>query len=203
MALSLVLVLQAIVVAAMAFKVYHHKERLVIVPPMALESGRPLELAWNNANQEYIKSFALYLSCLIGNITPQNVQFIADSIGSYLSPEIYPDIRVKLLAIAQDDVWVKSSQTTFFAPREIIYEEQTQRVFVVGESNSVGFRTAVDKKSMIYEMMMTIREGRPTVTYLSVYEGTQPRTLKWLLNQPEDVKAKYKWILDKAKVKEK
>lgn len=196
--LSVVLVLQGIALGIMSVKLYRHRERVVVMPPLALQEGRRMEIAWASANQEYSKSFGLYLATLIANITPENVTFVADSISTYFDSRIYSEVRTKILSLAQDEVWATSAQASYFAPRQVIYEDATERVFVVGDITTTGYGKLSDKKPVIYEMIIRIRDGRPLVEHFTSYEGSQPHTVKWLLNQPEDVRAKHQWLIRKA-----
>lgn len=203
MLLSVCLCLSILITGALTLKLYRHRERVVIVPPLALMDSERIEVAWNTANQDYLKSFALYVSTLIGNITPDNIQFVADVIGDFVTPAIYGDIRTKLLSLAKDETWVTSAQASFFAPRQIVYEPQTERVFVIGDLITTGFKTLSERKNVIYEMIVKLREGRPIVEYFTSYEGNQPHTLKWILSQTEEVKVQYGWLLEKASKLEK
>jgi len=202
MILSIVVALQTVGLGLLGAKLYRHRERVVVMPPLALQEGRRMEIAWESANQEYAKSFAMYVATLIGNITPENVTFVADSISTYFSPTIYSDVRARILSLAKDEVWSTSTQASYFAPRQVIYEEGTNRVFVVGDIIITGYGKLSERRPVIYEMIVKIRDGRPLVDHFTSYEGTQPRTVKWLLNQPEDVKAKYQWLIRKAQGKE-
>lgn len=199
--LSLVLLVQTAAIGLLGVKLYLHRERVVVVPPLAVESGGRLEVAWRDANREYTKSIALYITTLIGNITPDNVQFVADSLSRYFSPEIYGTLRTKILSLAKDDVWAGSSQASYFAPRQILYEEGTARVFVMGDIVITGHAKLSERKPVVYELIVSIKNGLPLVEHFTSYEGTQPHTVKWLLNQPEDVRLKNQWLIDRAQGK--
>ena len=200
--LSVVVVLQSVAIGILGAKLYQTHERVVIVPPLALQNGNRMEIAWKSANQEYSKSFAMYVASLLGNVTPQNVNFVADVVSGFVSPKIYTDVRAKILAMAQDEIWATSGQASYFVADELIYEDITNRTFVVGKFFVTQHSGGPEYRPVVYEMVINIKEGRPIVEYLTSYEGSKPRTIEWLRKQPKEVKEKYHWLIDMALLSE-
>jgi conjugal transfer pilus assembly protein TraE len=68
-------------VLLLTFNQMGQHETTRLVPP---NLDKAVKVGWNNADDEYIKSFGLYASTLMGNVTPKNVNFIADSVSASL-----------------------------------------------------------------------------------------------------------------------
>ncbi|TPG92009.1 hypothetical protein EAH72_25175, partial [Pseudomonas caspiana] len=66
---------------------------------------KEVKIGWNTADEEYLKSFGLYASVLMGNVTPKNVNFVADSVSAFVDPAIYPEVRKKMFILANDPVF--------------------------------------------------------------------------------------------------
>jgi conjugal transfer pilus assembly protein TraE len=162
------------------------KEVIRLVPPYLNE---PVSVGWNSASENYYKSFGLYFATLVGNITPSNVDFVTDILSTYLEPEIYTQIRPKLIALSQDAIFRESGGASVFAPGHITYEPETSKVFVPGVMTMSSYaKSQPEVKNIIYEIAIHIKDGLPKISYLNSYEGTQPRTLKWMAANPELVK---------------
>lgn len=157
------------------------KPDTVLVPPVVDEK---MVIGENSASQSYLKSFGLYVATLIGNITPSNASFIVDSISSFISPSIYPQIRKTILATAQSTTFKDAAMTTKFVPRQVIYEPDTDKVFVLGDSTVLSSVGAQSARSLVYEMVIKIQDKKPVVYTLDAYEGTQPHTLQWIKEHP-------------------
>lgn len=164
-------------------------ERIVLTPP---HMDKKMEVAWNAASGEYMKSWGLYVATLIGNITPKNVNLVADAMGGFLDPSIYPQVRAQIKSLAEDPVFQRANAINYFAPEQAVYEvdsEKRQKVFVVGQlvtSSFEGLQQGArggDFKWVVYEMSLLMRDGRPVITEFTSYPGNQPHTQKWLQAQ--------------------
>lgn len=167
---------------ALAVKVLDMHERVVLTPPYVSEK---MEIAWNSANQEYLKGFGLYLSGLLGNITPKNADFIIENVSYFLDSAIYSEARTKLKAMTNDPVFNNSGVFSYFLPNGIVYEAETNKVFVLGDL-VMGSAASTPKSSpTVYEFQITIDKGRPLVRSIDNYAGTEARTQQWKINHPE------------------
>jgi conjugal transfer pilus assembly protein TraE len=180
--------LLVIVLLTLSIMLTRRHERIVLVPPYM---NTQMEVAWNSANEDYFKSFAMYVALCIGSVTPRTVQFVADAMGAFMAPEIYSKVRAQILSLSNDPTFNTSASTNYFTSEQLVYEASTSRVFVLGKLVTSGFRGTIDEqKPVIYEMRMHIENGRPMIHGFTSYPGTQPHTLKWLKSQPEDVQQK-------------
>ena len=183
--------LLAVIIVILVISVAGKHERIVLVPPQLTAEA---EIGWHDADQEYRKSIALYLSTMVGNITPKTIDFTIEAISPYFSEKIYPRLRTKLLSLKHDPQFINSPVSTYFSPERIIYEQVTDRIFVIGNLISMG----VKRKNTIpvtYEVIVKIKNGRPYVTYLESYKKRNPHTIKWIQSQPEEIQKKYESFL--------
>lgn len=190
---TILLITNVILTVLLAFSVgvaLSNRERVVLVPP---HLDKKVEVAWHNASGEYLKSFGLYVVTLIGNVTPKNVVLVADSMGAFLDPAIYPQIRAQIKSLSEDPVFQKANAINYFAPEQAIYEvdsNKKQKVFIVGQlvtssfENTPGSQNArADFKWVTYEMGVVMRDGRPVITEFTSYPGNVPHTAKWFASQ--------------------
>lgn len=179
--------LLAVIIIILVISVTGKHERIVLVPPQLTAEA---EIGWHDADQEYRKSIALYLATMVGNITPKTIDFTIEAISPYFAEKLYPRLRTKLLALKNDPQFINSPVATYFSPERIMYEQATDRIFVLGNLISMG----VKRKNVIpvtYEVIVEIKNGRPYVTYCESYKERNPHTIKWIQSQPEEIQKKY------------
>lgn len=153
------------------------KERVTLVPP---HLDRAVSIGWRSANEDYLKSFGMYAISLIMNVTPKNVTFISDVVAGFIDAPIYPDVRAKMLSLAQDPTFRDAAATVAYTPDLVDYERETNKVFVVGNLLTASAGNRQGAKPVVYEVVVEIRAGRPWITSLESYPGREPKTLKWL-----------------------
>lgn len=156
-------------------------ERIVIVPPGL--SG-PVAVDWGRADAEYMKTFGLFYSTLIGTITPRNVTYVADRLSGMTSSNAYPAIRKKLLAAAKDPAFLGSGSTTNFVTSFVDFEAETGKVFVTGENQTYSGFGAAKLTPVVYELDIQIIEGRPVVNSVINYPGTEAHKTLWKTQHP-------------------
>lgn len=151
-------------------------DRVVLVPPSL---DKKAEIAWDYANKEYIKSFALYMATLVGNIQPKSSTVVLDSVSAFMDPAIYTDFRYQLMGIIEDPVFKSSGSVISFLPQSVQFEVETSRVFITGTIITSTAGSTKYQKNVVYEVGVRIREGRPWVSHFTSYEGNQIRTVSW------------------------
>lgn len=156
----------------------HTRERIVLVPPHLEEKA---QIAWNNANAEYFKSFGLYIATMVGNLNPKNASFIVDSLAGYFDPIIYNEFRQQALMIVEDPILKAGNAVIAFQPSIVAYEDITGRVFVSGKLSTIT-NNVEKQKDVVYEMRMRIENGRPLIDHFTSYEGRTFHTLDWYQN---------------------
>ena len=163
-----------------------NRERVVLVPP---QLDTRVTVGMSTASSEYLKSFGLYIATLTGNITPYNVEFLTDILSRHLDSRIYTAVRTRLQAVAADPVFRSSGGASWFEARRLDYEKETSRVFVVGQLNTLSAgKSSPDAAPVVYDLKIEMRNGRPLVTGLDSYEGSEPHTLRWQASHAHDQK---------------
>ncbi|WP_294052991.1 TraE/TraK family type IV conjugative transfer system protein [Thiolapillus sp.] len=163
----------------LASKVATQHERVVLVPPHLDER---MNVGWEQANKEYYKAWAMYVSMMIGNITPDNVDFITNNLSSMFNPKIYQSLKQQLLSLAKEPMFASGTSISYFTADQVIYEPATNKVFVVGEyiSTTATAASMLDStRYVIMEFKISMQSGRPVINYFTSYPGRQPHTLKW------------------------
>lgn len=181
-ALSISNVVLAIVAAAAVMHSYSVKETTILTPPKIDEE---MMIGWDSANQAYIKSFGLYATMLVANITASNATFVADTLGQFFDSSIYASVRKTILSTADTRLFKEAAGSTKFDATSVIYEAQTNKVFVVGELKSLASVGQQEVKNVIYEMTIKIKERRPIIYSFESYAGIAPHTQEWLAQQPK------------------
>ena len=174
----------AIAVAGLVIKVVDTRERLVLIPP---HLDQQVELSWSSANADYYKGFGLYIATLMANVTPKTVEFTKSMLGTLMNKEVYAPVRLQLTAMAEDPIFQRGTNMSYFTPSQVIYEVETRKVFVVGSLitsalSNVEFgksMSSTDVQNVVYEFRFEMANGRPLVTEFTSYMGTQARTMKW------------------------
>jgi len=177
--LLLTTVILAVTVAVLASKAATQRERVILVPPYMDER---MTVGWEQAGREYYKSWAMYVSMLIGNITPENVDFVIDNLSGMFAPKIYQSVKQRLLSLAKEPMFASGTSISYFTTDQILYEPSTNKVFVVGEyisTTTTASGMLNSTKHVIMEYEMEMKAGRPVIKYFTSYPGRKPHTIKW------------------------
>ena len=144
---------------------------LVLVPPHLTE---PVQLARNQASQGLKESWGLYIAELIGNVTPENIEFIREALGNLLAADLY---RAVLDGLWDQTQALKDERISLsFKPQEVLYESETDRVFVTGTLVTQSPGGTPDRRNRTYEMTVDIDHYHPRIRSLDVY-AEEPRVL--------------------------
>lgn len=146
-------------------------ETVVMVPPTLDER---VIVSANQASEGYKTAWGLHVAQLLGNITPGNADFIGEQIGAIFAPGAFRNLQETILgqieAITEDRI------TVSFEPRELLYENESDKVFVYGLFRSSGAGGRPQEFSRTFEMRIDMRFGQPWVTHFVAYEDL-PRTI--------------------------
>jgi conjugal transfer pilus assembly protein TraE len=171
----------SVAVLLLTFNQMGQHETTRLVPP---NLDKAVKVGWNSADDEYIKSFGLYASTLMGNVTPKNVNFIADSVSAFVDPKIYADVRKKMFVLANDPVFATNAGSVSWNATDISYEKASKKVFILGSMESRSASGKPKQDYQVVEYVIEMRAGRPWITGMDHYPGSNPKTLKWLQSHP-------------------
>lgn len=148
------------------------RDQIVVIPPPNWTSE--LEISRDSANAEFLKSYGLFISTFLGNITPSNVEFVKSNVGRYFDPDVYAMIRDGIEAQA---VAIRTEGLSIsFTPRQVDYEQATRKVFVTGFTRTEGRGGQSDNVQRTYEFVFEIFNYTPQVVSFNIYRGP-PMTL--------------------------
>ena len=73
----------------LAVSLYGHRDAVVLVPP---HLGAEVKVVAGRSTESYIRAWGLFLGELVGNISPNNLRFVQDSLDPMISPKVYRQI---------------------------------------------------------------------------------------------------------------
>lgn len=146
-------------------------ERTVVLVPPILESQ--VNIARDSASQDVKEAWALFVTELLGNVTPTNAPYLRRTLEPLLSPglrrAIADSLDAQVEALRRDQVSVR------FEPRSIHYDAVRDRVLVSGQQISTGPAAAPVRRPRLYEVRVTFRHYRPVITHLDAYQTLRER----------------------------
>ena len=106
---------------------------MILIPPGLSEKS---EIAKNKASEGYKKAWGMYTATLIGNVTPENADFVLDSFSGMVTGEIR-SIVTEQIAQELDTLKQEKVSSTFEIVR-VTYEPESDKVFVTGRNRMTG-----------------------------------------------------------------
>jgi len=171
------LIISNVLAALAAFRT----ERSVILVPPGL--NKEVEVTRNRASAEFKQAWGLFLSELLGNITPGTVDFIRQTLAPMLASSIYQEVMEDLTRQVEE---IKRNQVSLsFQPAEVLYEEETDKVFVTGRLRAQGPGSRPVDTIRTYEFIVDINDYRPLIRHIDGYPG-RPRTKEQLKNAEQN-----------------
>ncbi len=164
----------SVVVVALAWDLAVAKRETILVPPML---SKEADIGYYRADADYYKSWALYVAEMVGNLTPGNYKFVADSLGRLFDAASYEKVKNLVLSSGQE---TKDSGLNFvFDANKVIWQRVNHTAFVQGLLYQVnGQGNPVSKQKYTFQMTVRIEEGRPVLANLQAYVG-DPHTIAW------------------------
>lgn len=157
------------------------RERIILIPPYL---DRQVQLGWSAASADYLKSFGMYFTTLAANVTPNNIDFVAQNLELFVDARIFPDVRRTLKGTAENPQFRGSGGSLVFQPKELVFEPETMKVFVAGIATHRDAAGRASDTDMVYELVMEMRGGRPWITGIETYNGKDMRTQRWIARNP-------------------
>lgn len=176
----MLLALMTATVGFLAWSLGARDEIVVLVPP---KLGHETRIAEAQADADYKRSWALFVAQQLGSVTPANAKFLRPTLGPLLSAGIYTDVMVRLES--ELEKVRRDRLTLWFEPREVIFEEPRNRVFVHGLAVTRTLVGAESRDPVTYEMQIAIENFRPRIDFLNTYRG-KPRTAEVLTRLAEE-----------------
>ncbi|MBQ8708403.1 MAG: pilus assembly protein [Succinivibrionaceae bacterium] len=164
----------AVTVFILAFLLIR-KERIVVLTPYTQSSQA--WVATSDGSRSYMEAWALFFAQELGNITPANIDFIRDRIGSLISPSIYKDF---MEALSQQALRIKEDRLVLrFDPNAVEFEEETGKIFVTGRLFTRAFNERETSEMRTYEFIIRLSSYAPELLWMDTY-ADPPHTRKFL-----------------------
>ncbi|WP_027156647.1 TraE/TraK family type IV conjugative transfer system protein [Methylobacter luteus] len=155
---------------------------VILIPPSLSEQS---EIAKNKASEGYKKAWAMYTATLIGNVTPENADFVLDSFGNMVTGEIRSLVAEQ---VAQElDTLKQEKVTSSFEIVRVTYEPETDKVFVTGRNVLMGAGGKSSPTEQTFEFKIDVKQYSPIITQMASYQG-MPKLLSVL--QKEEARRK-------------
>jgi conjugal transfer pilus assembly protein TraE len=139
---------------------------VVMIPPGLTEKG---EITKSEANSAVKEAWGAYIAESLGNVTPENADFVAKNLGSLIDPAVYKKL---MEVIGQQSQLIKDEQVTLqFATNAVFYVPSKDIVVVSGEYTIRGMRQEETRKVLTYELGVRVRNYNVALTSLDLYEG--------------------------------
>ncbi|MBE1299720.1 MAG: hypothetical protein GJ680_07420 [Alteromonadaceae bacterium] len=148
---------------------------VVVVPP-----GFTQEMQINEGakSKEYQSPWAWSISMLLGNVDPQNADFVRDSIKGMLSPYLRGQLNAAIEEEARVIKATKKAQK--FEIEDMRWSPRNEMFWVWGDKTVENLLTKKkDTVRFTYEIRVEAHNGMPRITYLNSYEGNPTRQGKF------------------------
>lgn len=151
------------------------KDKTTVIVPHTI--SEQLVVSSSKANGGYKKAWGYFVAVQVGNITPGNAQFMVDNLSPLMSSELFSRFRT---SVAQEIEDIKrNSLVTSFEPKQVIFEPETDKVFVIGRGVIEAIGGVKNGFERVFEVKVDLANGRPLITHLEAYQGA-PRTVDYL-----------------------
>ena len=155
---------------------------IVLIPPSLSEKS---EVAKNKASEGYKKAWGMYVATLIGNVTPENADFVLESFTGMVTGEIRSLVSEQ---IAQElDTLKQEKVSSSFDIVRVTYEPETDKVFVTGRNRMTGAGGKTSPTEQTFEFKIDVKQYSPIITHMASYAG-MPKLLSII--QKEEAKQK-------------
>ena len=155
-----------------AFAALRTERSIVLVPP---HLNSEVQVMRNQASTNFKEAWGLFVAELLGNVTPGNLEFIRKIMSPMLASEIYQAVMEDLAKQIEE---IKKDQISLsFQPAEVMYEPETDKVFVTGRLRAQGPGSKPVDVIRTYEFVIDINNYRPQIRHIDAYVG-RPRILE-------------------------
>jgi len=113
---------------------------------------------------------------------PANYEYQKLFLQSFLSPEIYSKVSLKIDARVKQMLAERELGSSYFVFKRYSYDANLNKHFVVGEVHTVN--AAKDTMNLYtYEYELEINNYRPVITDILIYPGESMHDTQWIANQ--------------------
>ncbi|HBT2320787.1 TPA: conjugal transfer protein TraE, partial [Klebsiella pneumoniae subsp. pneumoniae] len=131
-----------------------------------------VSVAGSKASESYKTQWGLFIATTLGNINPKNVTFVTSYILKMFPASKQSELEAELKK-ASDLMLARKVDQTFVA--EDVNFLPSDNVLYVWGTRKTKFLNVSDKEQTerwTYEMVLSVKSGRPRILYLNQYSGT-------------------------------
>lgn len=155
-------------------------ERTVVLVPPILE--QQVNVARESASQSVKEAWGLFVTELLGNVTPTTAPFLRETLEPLLSPALRPVVAGRLAA--QVEALKRDQVSVRFSPEVVRYDVTSDLVRIQGKQIVSGPNASPVTRPRIYEIRVAFRNYRPLITHLDAYQNEKTRKAQ---QTPSDV----------------
>jgi conjugal transfer pilus assembly protein TraE len=141
-------------------------QAIVLIPPGLSDKS---EIAKNSASEGYKKAWALYAATLLGNVSPENADFVLEAMQNMVSGEISAIITEHIAG--ELDTLKQEKVSSSLEIVRLIYEPETDLVFVTGRNRLLGPGGKSSATEQTMEFKIDVKQYSPIITHLASYAG--------------------------------
>lgn len=150
----------------LAFGMARKSTTVVMVPPNL--AGK-VEVSTDRADKEMQVTWGVFVTTLLGNVTPRSAPHLKTLIGPHLSSRIYNKVIEGIDKQAKDVI--DEQLTLSFTPTGARYDDDIQKVVVSGELTIRGLRGQEKRELRSYEMGFVVRNYQVLLDTMRVCQG--------------------------------
>lgn len=156
---------QLAILVLVCLLIFRH-EIVTISPP---DPRGLIQYGKSQASEDALTSWGLYLATLLGNVSPNNAEFVSNSVGQVLDPSIYQDV---MQSVAAQTKRIQDDQLSLsFQPANIKFDAANRIVYVTGWLATRDAHGTAQKTQRTYELWWTVSNYQPRLTGMKAYEG--------------------------------
>ncbi|AVQ00257.1 hypothetical protein C7S18_23460 (plasmid) [Ahniella affigens] len=141
-----------------------NRDITIHLPPSA--SADELVIQDADASQETKLAFGLYISGLLGNVSPNNAAFVERAIGRFVTPRAY---QTYLQNLQQEAIKIREEQlTTNFQATDASYDAKTDTVEIGGLLITRGVTAVEQQTYRTFRLKFVVVGHQPMLDALSV-----------------------------------
>lgn len=151
--------------------------RVVLVPPYI---DKAVKIGYATADADYYESWGLYVSELMGNLTPGDAPFVEKAMGKLFASTSFEGVKSRIAQSAAEEA--NAGANFAFEADSVTWQSITSTVFVHGTLRQVnGAGRTVVAQPYTFSMRVHIAAGRPVLDDFHSYVGPA-HTIKWKMN---------------------
>lgn len=156
----------AALISLLSVSLYFNASTDKIVLQKSTEYCSDLTISSNSMNEANHRRLGYMLSGVLGNITPENSEYISNIVLEYASPDIYQTVKDLL---AQQLRSLKIDEVTMtFTPKNAFVEDGI--TFVTGQGTLSGPTGKRDTFTRTYEFEFNVENYNPTFDFIDAYD---------------------------------